>query len=81
MTSERVGNGQKRSRRVRPGLRLQKLLEHLLTVLICEREREREREKERERETESDREVSGAVDGIGWSWGDGGDVHGAQRYF
>ena len=73
MTSERVGNGQKRSRRVRPGLRLQKLLEHLLTVLICERERERE--------TESDREVSGAVDGIGWSWGDGGDVHGAQRYF
>ena len=73
MTSERVGNGQKRSRRVRPGLRLQKLLEHFLTVLICERERERE--------TESDREVSGAVDGIGWSWGDGGDVHGAQRYF
>ena len=73
MTSERVGNGQKRSRRVRPGLRLQKLLEHVLTVLICERERERE--------TESDREVSGAVDGIGWSWGDGGDVHGAQRYF
>ena len=73
MTSERVGNGQKRSWRVRPGLRLQKLLEHLLTVLICERERERE--------TESDREVSGAVDGIGWSWGDGGDVHGAQRYF
>ena len=41
MTSERVGNGQKRSRRVRPGLRLQKLLEHLLTDLKSDRERER----------------------------------------
>ena len=75
MTSERVGNGQKRSRRVRPGPRLQKLLEHLLTVLICVCVRERQRE------TESDREVSGAVDGVGWNWGDGGDVDGAQRCF
>lgn len=37
----------------------------LLTVLICVCVREKERE------TESDTEVSGAVDGIGWSWGDG----------
>lgn len=63
MTSERVGNGKKRSRRVRlSGPRLQKHLERLLTVLICVCVREKERE------TESDTEVSGAVDGIGWSW-------------
>ena len=75
MTSERVGNGKKRSRRVRPGPRLQKRLERLLTVLICVCVRERKRE------TESDTEVSGAVDGIGWSWGDGGDLDGVQRHF
>ena len=39
------------------------------------------RERQRETETESDTEVSGAVDGIGWSWGDGGDLDGVPRYF
>ena len=44
MTSERVGNGKKWSQRVRPGPRLQKHLECLLTVLmfvcVCVRERD-----------------------------------------
>ena len=79
MTSERVGNGKKWSQRVRPGPRLQKHLERLLTVLICVCVCVRERQ--RETETESDTEVSGAVDGIGWSWGDGGDLDGVPRYF
>ena len=46
MTSERVGNGKKRSRRVRPGPRLQKRLARLLTVLICVCVRERKRERQ-----------------------------------
>ena len=62
MTSERVGNGKKWSQRVRPGPRLQKHLERLLTVLICVCVCERETERDR------DRVRHGGIRSSRWYW-------------